>query len=262
MNLAGKKVLVTGASSGIGLALAKQLDRCGSRVMAVARSIGNVDLDGTNIRKYAGDVSVRQNVDRLFDVAVTDLGGLDVLVCNAGFAYYGRVAAADWDAIERIYRLNVFSSLYSALKMKEIHAQRPYRVVLTASAMSFLSVPGYALYASTKAALRGFATAYRYELSPGQRLHLVYPIATRTGFFDVAGDDTPVPWPSQTPDTVARAIIRGLENETDDIFPSKLFRFLNALNGVLPGVHKGIAAWEDRKLRKHRGQVHRQATEV
>jgi len=75
--------------------------------------------------------------------------------------------------------------------------------------MSFLSVPGYALYASTKAALRGFATAYRHELGPGQRLHLVYPIATRTAFFAAAGDDTPVPWPSQAPEVVARAIVRG-----------------------------------------------------
>jgi short-subunit dehydrogenase len=254
MNLSGKRVLVTGASSGIGLALAKQLDQRGSRVMAVARSIGNVNLDGDNVRKYACDVSVRQNVDRLFDVAIKEIGGVDVLVCNAGFAYYGRVVAADWDAIERIYRLNVFSSLYSALKMKEIHAERPYRVVLTASAMSFLSVPGYALYASTKAALRGFATAYRYELSQDQRLHLVYPIATRTGFFDAAGHDTPVPWPCQNPDTVARAIIKGLENDTDDIFPSRLFWLLNALNGVLPCVHKGIAAWENRKLRKYHAQ--------
>jgi len=248
MNLAGKNVLVTGASSGIGLALTKQLQQRGSRVMAVARSIADVNLDAADVHKYACDVSVRQNVDRMFEEAVRELGGLDVLVCNAGFAYYGPLGGADWDAIERIYRLNVFSTLYSALKMKELHAQRPYRVVLTASAQSFLAVPGYALYASTKAALRSFAAAYRYELGPNQRLHLVYPIATRTGFFSAAGNDTPVPWPSQTAETVARAIIRGLENETNDIFPSKLFRALNTLNGVMPFVRKGIAAWENRKL--------------
>jgi short-subunit dehydrogenase len=114
--------------------------------------------------------------------------------------------------------------------------------------MSFLSVPGYALYASTKAAIRGFATAYRYELAPGQRLHLVYPIATRTAFFDSAGEGTPVPWPSQSAETVAHAIVKGLENDTDDIFPSKVFQALNTLNGVIPLIHKGIAAWENRKL--------------
>jgi len=249
MDLSGKNVLVTGASSGIGLALTEELRQRGSHVMAVARSIAGVDLGGADVHKYACDVSVRDNVDRMLEDAVRELGGLDVLICNAGFAYYGPLRAADWNAIDRIYRLNVFSTIYSALKLKELHAQRPYRVVITASAMSFLAVPGYALYASTKAALRSFAAAYRYELEPGQRLQLVYPIATRTAFFGAAGKDTPVPWPSQTAQTVARAIIRGLENDTDDIFPSRLFWALNILNGVMPFIHKGIAAWENRKLR-------------
>lgn len=256
MNLSGKNVLVTGASSGIGLALTKQLQQHGSRVMAVARSIAGVNFDRADVHKYACDVSVRHNVDRMFEEAAAVLGGIDVLVCNAGFAYYGPIVAADWDEIERIYRLNVFSSIYSALKMKELCARRPYRVVLTASAQSFLAVPGYALYASTKAALRSFAAAYRYELGPDQRLHLVYPIATRTGFFGTAGSDTPLPWPSQPPETVASAIVKGVENQTDDIFPSKLFRTLNALNGPLPFIHAGIAAVENRKLRslvKRRG---------
>jgi short-subunit dehydrogenase len=250
IELAGQRVLVTGASSGIGLALTKLLAQRGCRVMAVARSIDEVELDAENVRKHACDVAVRDNVDRMFEKAGAEFGELDVLVCNAGFAYYGSLGHADWEQIERIYRLNVFSSLYSALKMKEICGERPYRVVLTASAMSFLSVPGYALYASTKAALHGFATAYRYELGRDQRLHLVYPIATQTGFFDAAGENTPVPWPSQTPETVARAIVRGLQKGTNDIFPSKLFWTLNTLNRVLPFIHPAIAAWENRTLKK------------
>jgi len=250
MNLDGTTVLVTGASSGIGLTLARTLAARGNSVMAVARSIGDVTIEGKRVHKYACDVSVRDNIDRMFDEAQRKMGSIDVLVCNAGFAYYGPLAGPDWDDIERIYRLNVFSAIYSALKMKEHHVRQPYRVVLTASAMSFLAIPGYALYASTKAALRSFASAYRYELCPGQRLHMVYPIATRTGFFDAAGSGTPVPWPAQSAQTVARAMIRGIESDTDDIFPSRLFRALNALNGVVPLVHTGIAAWENRKLQK------------
>ena len=173
---------------------------------------------------------------------------LPVYMINAGFAYYGRMNAPDWAAIERIFTLNVFSAVYSAAKMRELNGDRPYRIVITASAMSFLSVPGYALYSATKAALRGFAGAYRYELKEGQKLHMVYPIATRTGFFNAAGEGTPVPWPSQTPETVARAIIRGVARDKNDIFPSRLFHFLNILNGFFPLVHKFIGWFESRKL--------------
>lgn len=250
MNLEGRTVLITGASSGIGLVLAKTLAARGNRVMAVARTIADVNIAGDGVHKMACDVSTEENVDRMFDHAQRQLGGIDLLICNAGFAYYGPIERPDWTGIERIYRLNVFSSIYSALKMKQLHAREPYRVMLTASAMSFLAVPGYALYASTKAALRAFAEAYRYELGPDQRLHMVYPIATRTGFFSAAGDGTPVPWPSQSAEAVANAMIHGIENETDDIFPSRLFRMLNALNGVLPFIHTGIAAWENRKLQQ------------
>ncbi len=248
MDLSDKTVVVTGASSGIGLALAKQLERRGSRVVAVARSIADVDLGGADLSKYPCDVSVRENVDDLFRRIRREVGDPQVLVCNAGFAYYGPTGAPDWEAMERIYRLNVFSSIYSALKMKEMHGTAPYSVVITASAMSFLSLPGYALYSSTKAALRGFASAYRWELGKQQRLHMVYPIATRTEFFDAAGDGTPVPWPSQSAGTVARAIVKGVESERNDIYPSRMFRALNVANGTFPLIHKAIAAWENRKL--------------
>ncbi|MFP4477307.1 MAG: SDR family NAD(P)-dependent oxidoreductase [Desulfatibacillaceae bacterium] len=254
METAGKNMVVTGASSGIGLALVRELDRLGARVLAVARTMDKVDTGCENVHTLAMDVSGRENTDALFDRALETLGGIDIFICNAGFAYYGPIGQADWEEIERIYRLNVFSSIYSAQKMRDLHGGRPYRVVITASAMSFLSVPGYALYASTKAALRGFATAYRYELGPDQRLQLVYPIATRTGFFDAAGDDTPVPWPSQTSETVARAIVRGIQKDRDDIFPSLVFRLVNRVGGAFPPAFRMIAERENRKLAAFREQ--------
>ncbi len=80
-------------------------------------------------------------------------------------------------------------------KMKELNYSREHMVVLTASAMSKLSMPGYALYSSTKAALDSFTDAYRFEEAVGQKLLLVYPVSTATNFFDHAGIKVPVPWP-------------------------------------------------------------------
>jgi len=238
MNLAGKNVLVTGASSGIGLALTKQLQQRGNRVMAVARSIADVNLDGADVHKYACDVSVRQNVDRMFEEAIRELGGLDVLVCNAGFAYYGPIVGADWGAIERIYRLNVFSTIYSALKMKEFHAQRPYRVVLTASAQSFLAVPGYALYASPKrrcaVSPRHIATSWGRTSGSTWSTHRDTNRLLQRGGKRHAGSVAVTNCGNRRPSHHQRA-----RNETDDIFPSKLFRMLNTLNRVMPFVHRG-----------------------
>lgn len=99
--------------------------------------------------------------------------------------------------------------------------------------MSHLSLPGYAQYSSTKAAVRSFIDAYRYELKPGNRVMVVYPIATRTQFFDAAGKKVPVPFPSQSAETVAKKVISGIESNAKEVYPSLLFRFIQVLDRFL-----------------------------
>jgi uncharacterized protein len=106
--------------------------------------------------------------------------------------------------------------------------------VITASAMGKLALPGWALYASTKGALDRFVEAYRHELGSNVLLTLVYPIATRSNFFNAAGDTTPVPFPSQTPEWVAGAVLKGIERDQREIYPSIIFRVAWILNRVLP----------------------------
>ena len=113
-----------------------------------------------------------------------------------------------------------------------------------------MPLPGYSLYASTKAALHSFAKGYRNELNRKQLLQLVYPIATRTAFFNQEGEDAPVPWPSQKPEDVARKIIAGIKRDRRSIFPSKLFLSLNILNSYIPLIHKLIIQIEKRNFKK------------
>ena len=250
MDIDGKTIVQTGASSGIGLELLQKLAKFDCRIVAAARTIDRVDVDHDNVIKYPCDVSVSDNLDQLFEFALQELGSIDIFIANAGFAYYEEIAGPDWEHIEKIYATNVFSSCYAAQKMKQLNADRPYRVVVTASAMSFWSMPGYALYASTKAAMHGFATAYRFELGKDQKLQMVYPIATRTDFFNRAGPDTPVPWPSQSAEKVADAIMDGIARDKNAIFPSKLYSALRIANGHLPFIYPLIARFEARKLRR------------
>jgi short-subunit dehydrogenase len=252
MDINGKKVILTGASSGIGLELLYMLAEYDCQVIAVARSIEKVEIKHSNVIKFACDISTPENVDALFEFAGQKFGDIDIFICNAGFAYYEEIEKSDWGHIAEIFKTNVFSTIYSSAKMKDLHKDRPYRVVVTASAMSFLALPGYSLYASTKAALHGFATAYRFELKKDQKLQMVYPIGTRTNFFNEAGEDTPVPWPTQTPKQVARAIIKGILKDKKSIFPSRLFLTLNILNGYFPFIKSMIAWFEYLKLCKWR----------
>jgi len=253
MRLEKKNIILTGASSGIGLALLKELIACDCQIIAVARTIEQIDIQHDRIIKFNCDISNSENVDRLFEFALEKLGSIDLFIANAGFAYYEKITTPDWQHIEQIYHTNVFSAIYSSEKMREINADRSYRMVITASAMSFLAVPGYSLYASTKAALHGFATGYRSELNKGQKLQMIYPISTRTAFFDQAADETPVSWPVQSSETVARSIIKGIRRDKQAVFPSALFYFLHVLNGYLPFVHRLIVAMENRKFQKWLG---------
>uniref|UniRef100_A0A7C3EGG5 SDR family NAD(P)-dependent oxidoreductase n=1 Tax=Gracilinema caldarium TaxID=215591 RepID=A0A7C3EGG5_9SPIR len=87
---------------------------------------------------------------------------------------------------KRRHRQNVYAPIYGLQALRQRKGKQSFQYVITASAMSFYAMPGYALYSGTKFALRGFADALRYELEAGQHLQLVYPIATLTEFFSVA----------------------------------------------------------------------------
>ena len=248
MNLQGKNVALTGASSGIGLELLKLLLKKGCRVAACARHIENVKIDDKNFYPYSCDTSKQEELDGFFDFAMEKMGGIDLYISNAGYAYYEKLAEPDWEHIRAITDTNYVSTVYAAEKMKLLHGETPYNFAVTASAMGLVSLPGYALYSATKAALRGFADAYRWELNDNQHFQVIYPVATKTQFFKRAADHTPVPWPTQEASVVAEKIIRGIEKDMPHIFPSALFRFATGLNRVFPFVFKIYAGMSGRQF--------------
>lgn len=257
MKIDNSRIVLTGAASGIGRALLEQLARYPVRIVAV--DINQNALHGTidavssmqaHTTPYLCDLSQQANVDTLFDDALNLMGGIDIFFANAGYAYYEKIETPDWQHIARIFELNVFSAVYSAEKMRMLNANRPFKVVITASAIGHLALPGYAIYAATKAALHRFAEAYRFELEDRSALTLVYPIGTRTNFFNTAGADVPLPWPTQTPEMVARAVVRGIERDRSSIYPSRRFQILMFLERFLPFSRRILQNWEDRRFRQ------------
>lgn len=237
MKLDNKRIVLTGAASGIGKAILKELANTQVHIIAVDLSpfVPESTPSKAVILPFMADLGQQAEVDRLFDFALEKMGGIDLFIANAGFAYYEKIGAADWTHIDAIFRVNVYSPLYAAVKMRDLHTDNSaYCVVITASAMSHLAVPGYAYYSATKAALDRFAQGYRFELPAQGRLMLVYPIATRTNFFDRASGDTPVPFPAQTAEYVAKRIIGGIKSDRESVYPSIIFRIFWSISRIFP----------------------------
>jgi short-subunit dehydrogenase len=249
------RIVLTGAASGLGRALLHQLAVYPAHIVAADLNregleavIASSPAATAAITPYLCDLSQQAGIDGLFDEALRRLGGIDLFIANAGFAYYEHIDTPDWAHIAHIFQVNVFAAMYAAEKMRVLNVGRRFRVVITASAMSHLALPGYAIYAATKAALDRFAEGYRFELEQPSDLTLVYPIGTRTNFFNAAGSDVPLPWPTQTPETVAHAVIRGIEHDRPAIYPSRLFRLFMVLRGVLPFLGNLVQSQDKRRF--------------
>lgn len=256
MDLNGKSIVLTGASSGIGLEVLNRLIKYDADIIAVSRNIDKIHVNSSRVLCFPCDVSNEENVDKLFDFAVKKFGRIDIFIANAGFAYCEDLSGKDWSHIQKIYDTNVISPLYSFEKLKKLNRGRSYMMVITCSAVSRVALPGYSLYCSTKAAVDTFAKVYRFEANDQGRLSLVYPIATKTNFFNTAADKAPVPWPVQPAAAVADRIIKGIQKDKKSIYPSKAYPIMNGLNRVFPFIYHIYSKVQARKFDKWRTAAH------
>lgn len=231
-----KNIVLTGASSGIGHVLLQLLCRCeGVKIIAVARHVDNIIID-KKIIPFSADLSTPEGVDSLFDFAKDQFGLIDLFIANAGFAYMEEMGSANWEHLEKIYSLNTISVIYSLLKFNEQAKDIPSQFVCTISAVAFIPLHAYALYCSSKAALHQFIEGYRCEKRDNLTITAVYPIATKTSFFDHASgqSETPAPWPQQKTEIVARKIINGITKRQKHVYPSFLFRLFYPFGRAFP----------------------------
>lgn len=236
MDLKGKRIVVTGASSGIGLALTRRLARAGARVVGVSRNPEEIKsaLGGLGVRAVGCDVSDPAQIDVMLKEAADILGGIDIFVSNAGFAYYGTIGPPDWGKNEKIFKTNVLAPIYILQKLAQDRTE-PLTYMLTISALGKMVLPGFALYDATKFALDGFVRTYRMEKPKNIRIIPVYPVATlQTGFFKKANDDTPIPVPPQPVYVVAFCMEQGLRLGCRSVYTSIVFLARCLLVRVLP----------------------------
>jgi short-subunit dehydrogenase len=253
-NLAGLRVLLTGASSGIGRELASQLIQHGARVMALARREDRLRQLAAEINRseqfgyVVGDVTSADDRQRAIDACRERFGGLDALINNAGSGAIGPFAQADSERLRRVLEVNFFAPaefIRQALPL--LHQGKRPIIVNISSVLGHRAVPKKSEYCASKFALHGFSDALRAELV-GDKIDvlLVSPSTTQTEFFDKVAGDTKKPhgrFGAKSPAYVARATIRAMQAGRHEVILSTGGRLLVWLDRLCPPLADRLVAW-------------------
>ena len=179
MRLDGKVAVITGASSGIGLATAQRFVAEGAFVFIVSRNRENLQAAartlGENVVAIQGDVSSNADLDRIFKTVKETKGSIDILFANAGGAEFLPLPLVTEDHFDKIVNLNMRSVLFTvqkALPLLKDHAS----IIITGSIAGTKGLPGMSVYGAAKAALRSFVRIWASELKErGIRVNLLSP---------------------------------------------------------------------------------------
>jgi short-subunit dehydrogenase len=250
----GQRILVTGASSGIGATLAEALARRGAVVGVCARREDRLAATLERCRRYSPgsrmwvcDLADPAEVDRLVGAVTQEFGGVDILVNNAGIPKRRHVTNLDADTVTRVMAINYLSPVRLTLALLPSMVERGFgRIVNVSSVAAVLSSPGEAAYDGSKAALSAFSEAMAIDLwDTGVKVLVVYPGVIDTELFTLPDNDPLVAGVEAIPASeVADAVIDGLDNDLHQVYvPSYFADFVSAKSSDLAGFMAGAAEY-------------------
>jgi len=238
--LEGKIALVTGGSSGIGLATAKRFVAEGAYVFITGRreeelSVAVKDI-GKNVTGIRGDVSRLADLDRLFDQIKREKGRLDVLFANAGIAKYAPLGKITEDVYDSIFDVNVKGVLFTVQKALPLLPDGG-SIILNASIVGSKGLAANSVYSATKAAVRSFARTWTTDLKERHiRVNAVSPGSTDTPGLNDLLASSPVGEERRkmisaivplgrlgTPDEIAKAVVFLASDDSSYITGVELF---------------------------------------
>ena len=244
MNLSGKRVLVTGASGGIGRELVAELLNEGAQVLltgrdhAILSKVVEHHPERDRSAVFAADIAKASDRARLCDFASRWRGGIDILINNAAVSDFAFLSAQSGESLDSAVTTNLIAPIDLCRRLSpRLELSEDAHIVNIGSVFGSIGFAGSSVYCATKFGLRGFSEALRRELADTNiRVHYFAPRATRTAFNSDAVNDLNLTLgnASDDPAEVARHIVRSLQRgavETVVGWPEKFFARLNA---VLP----------------------------
>jgi len=258
IDLSGKPIAITGASSGIGHATAIACAQMGMPVAVMARRADRLEQLVERIRSsgqravhLVGSVDDADACCRFIERCASEFGSIYAVFANAGYAIEQPVAEMSIEAVRQNFEVNFFGSLNvikpALWRMQERGAGH---ILWCSSCLSRASLPGYASYCATKSAQNQFARAMRLELkAQGIYVSSIHPVGTRTELFDVIERQSPGgaslidrsrDWTFQPPERVARAVVRCLRRPRAEVWLSTPLRLAMALGVAAPGLADAI----------------------
>jgi short-subunit dehydrogenase len=218
MELRGSSVLLTGATGGIGHAIARELHRAGASLLLTGRRTDVLEPLAAEIAARATpvDLSRREEVDRLLEEA----GTVDVLVANAALPASGDIMDFSVEQIDRALEVNLRAPMVLSRVLGERMVQRGRgHIVLISSLAGKSSQPASSIYSATKFGLRGFGQGLRGDLGPrGVGVSVVFPGFIRdAGMFHESGAKLPKGVGTSTPEDVAAAVVRAITQNRGEL---------------------------------------------
>lgn len=246
--ISGKRAIVTGASSGIGAAITRELARQGSSVVITARRKERLDelaveltSEGSKVYALPGDITDAAHRKALLEYAEHQMGGLDILVNNAGVGAVGPFFSAEPDRLRKIMEVNFFAVAELIRDSQQLlrGGEKPV-IVNIGSVLGHRAVPSKSEYCASKFALHGFSDALRAELAK-ERIDviLVSPSTTSSEFFDQLIEDqgTAAKNPNgMSPESVARSVVLAIRRGRHEVILSWGGKLLVWMDRAFPAI--------------------------